>query len=569
MFNKIMIISLIFIALLSSFVIYAEDIELNNIDDKQWLETQEVEAIFTDVNSGDEFYEAVMTMNKLGIIEGYGDNNFKPLKLVNREEFAVMMVKALKLEIKEQPSTFVDVADGYWASKYIEAAKNYITGYSRNGEYLYKPKENAVREDMAVALVVVLKKSISTTGLETYVDKDKVSKNLLNYVSSAIDNKLMIGYEEDGQKFFNPLGTLTRAETAVLLLKIVNEEKIVFNNEEKVVMQSGEFNLDVVMVENGVELVWEYQTDSKIDGYKVVASKNNPNPVYPTSGYAKAIDETFTIVNNGDIYKDGDFSYFEAGEEYYFAITALIGDGKVSSSVKKIKMPDAVTDASKVPVVKVSQVDDGIFVEWSAINKTGLQGYRIVASKFDKTAVYPENGYAKWITDLDKRDYFIESYSNYNGGDLGGSFKPGETYYISVTAVYNFGKIAGNTITYVMPGEKIDNTLSTKHETPEVSVTVVDDHLLVEWNTISLEGLEGYKIVASKKNPNPVYSADGYAKFITNLSSRSFIITKNTKYNGGDLDSNFKPGEKYYISVTAIYSNSKIPGNAIRITMPE
>lgn len=561
MFKKSLVI-LVSLLLLFSLPAFAED---------DWLETQETEDVFTDVNKGDWHYKAVMTMHKYGIIAGYkeadGSFTFRPENSVSREEFATMMVNALKLEILTPESTFVDVADGYWASKYIETAKPYLTGYKSSDGLKFKPSEVAVREDMAVALVRALDKPVTDdlSALEGFEDAGEINDNLKAYMASAISNNLMSGLEEDGKKYIHPLRTLTRAEAAALLLKVVQEEKIVF--DEKVVLEESDLILNADVVEGGMKLSWQYKGNLEAKGFKVVASKEKTSPAYPESGSAKYVQANTTTVYNNDPYFDGDFTSFKAGETYYFTITALVGDQYVTSNVIQKTMPAAVSIEGKVPEVKVSKADKGLVVQWQALDTKGLQGYKVVASKTDETPVYPENGYAKWITNLDTLSYYIEPGTFYSGGDIGGKFKPGETYYFSVTAVYDSGKIAGNTVKFVMPGEP-EPVVTVTEKTPKVQASIVDGKLIIEWNEINTEGLQGYKIVASKANQNPVYPDAGYAYWLTDLTTRSKVITPGTKYNGGDLEGAFKSGQTYYVSVTAVYGDLKIPGNAVKIIMP-
>lgn len=579
MFRKILILALVFLLAISS-LSFAEgvtgeteetiDTTVTDEVDKSWLETEETEAIFTDVNQGEWYYEAVMTMNRYGIIEGYGDYTFKPMDAVLRDEFAVMMVKALKLETVEAESSFADVADGYWASEAIETAKPYLTGFRKNGELIFKPKEDAVREDMAVALVRALDKPVDDSvlpALNKFEDANEISDNLKNYVASAVYNNLMSGEIVEQLYYVKPMDTLTRAEAAALLLSVVKEEKIVFDDEEKVVLDDNELNLNITELEGGLSLAWTYDTDQEVSGYKVVASKTDETPIFSEDGYAKYVQGNEAVIYNNDAYNDGDFTNFLPGEEYFFSITALVGEEEITSNVIKKAMPKAISIEGKVPEVTVSQAGDGILVEWSDIDTTGLTGYKVVASKYDTSPVYPDNGYAKWITVLDTKSFYIEPGTSYNGGDFGGYFKAGETYHISITAVYNSGKIAGNTVTYIMPGEPSEEV--TSNRTPVVDVQVLEGRILVEWSEISKVGLEGYKIVASKSNPNPVYSDDGYVYWIQDLTVLSKEIYPNTTYNGGDLGGKFLSGEDYYVSVTAVYSDAKIPGNAVLVNMPE
>ncbi|MCH4890446.1 S-layer homology domain-containing protein [Acidaminobacter sp. JC074] len=570
MFRKGMVLILI-LTMLFSFSVFADET----------LTVDKTETGFSDVNEDDWFYDAVMTMSQYDIISGYPDGTFKPQNPVKREEFATMMVKALKLEVVESKSSFVDVSDDYWASDWIETAKPYMTGWTKNGDYVFKPTEYAVREDMAVALVNALSKPADDTMLPLLDDYEDgfasvvkgdggISANLRPYMASAVKHGLISGSVENEMKYLKPQGTLTRAEAAALLMSVINEEKIVFNDdEEKVVFEDTDVTLQIKEVEGGLKLYWDYTGASEPKGYKVVASLSDETPAYPENGNAKYVQGNSATVYSKDGYNGGDFANFKSGESYYFSITALVGDTYVTSNVVKKTMPAAISVEGKIPQVKVSQAGDGVVVEWQAIDTVGLQGYKVVASMSDETPVYPENGYATWITNLNTLTYYIEPGTSYHGGDLSGKFKPGETYYFSVTAVYNSGKIAGNTVKFIMPGEpQEEEEVTIAEKTPKVEAVVNDGKLVIEWGQVSTLNLQGYKIVASKSNPAPIYPGDGYAYWITDLTSHRQVIAPGQSYSGGDMDGQFKSGETYYVSVTAVYNDMKVPGNSVKITMP-
>ncbi|MBN2795021.1 MAG: S-layer homology domain-containing protein [Clostridia bacterium] len=555
---KRVISMLLILVLMASTFVYAEGEE----------NTENQGKVFSDVNEGDWFYTAVMTMSEYGIISGYPDGTFKPNNPVLREEFAVMMVKALKLDIKEPSNTFIDVAEGYWANKWIETAMPYLTGWSRNGDVVFKPQDHAVREDMAVALVKALNKPLDDSMsyvLDSFEDKNEISSNLRNHMASAVYNNLMSGYEIDGLKYLKPMDTLTRAQAAALLMSVIKEEKIVFD-DEKIVLSEGEFNLDYTTIDGGVSLTWDYETEQTVSGYKVVASKSDITPVYPENGYAKYVQTKEAKIYNYDSYNSGDFLKFEPGETYYISITALVSDDKVSSNTIEVTMPAAVNEEGMEAVLTATAIDDGFKLNWSEINMSGLQGYKVVASRSDSTPMYPDNGYAKWITDLSNRSAEIKVGTYYSSGDMEGGFKAGETYYVAITAVYNSGKVSSNVIQLTMPGE-LEEPATVAEKTPVVNVVVVDNHLEVTWNNISTDGLQGYKVVASKSDDSPKYPENGYAYWITNLSTHKAEIYPYTQYNGGDFE-RFISGETYHISVTAVYSDQKIAGNTVTVVMP-
>ena len=88
--------------------------------------------------------------------------------------------------------------------------------------------------------------------------------------------------------------------------------------------------------ENGTLLSWKKIDDDRFNGYKVVASKSNTKPKYPTDGYLKYITEddvTRYLINNSSAYRNGDFGqYFKEGELYYFSVTALYSTGKIAGN---------------------------------------------------------------------------------------------------------------------------------------------------------------------------------------------------------------------------------------------
>lgn len=560
MIKRISVMILILL-LMTNLSVFGED---------EWLDDQETEDVFSDVNREDPYYEAVMTMHRYGIISGYEDGTFRPENLVTREEFATMMVRALQLDIIFSPSSFHDVADGYWASEYIETAKSYLTGFVKQGEYFFKPTDMAVREDMAVALVRALNKPLPAdlTSLSTFADASEINSNLKIYVASAIENNLMMGQEENGEIKFNPLQSLTRSETAALLLKIVQDEKIVFEEEPNVSEPSedDEIQLIVDVIEGGLELTWEHNIDG-LEDFRVIASKEDSNLSYDENGSVRLTKGHTTKIYHGDINNKSDFSSFVELESYYFAVAAKVNDKVYISNVVQGTLPEAVNRNEKTPVVSITEIETGLRVKWEPVIVEGLLGYEVVASKSDETPTYPDSGYAKWITNLNELYFDVSDGTRYFGGDIGQSFKSGETYYFSVTAVYGDGKFTGNSVQYQMPGDL--EVITIEEKTPEITVEVVNNHLVVRWNDISLTELEGYKIVASKNNESPVYPDDGYAFYITDLNVREKDILNGSPYSGGDFGGEFVGGETYNIMVVAIYSTEFVPSNVVQIKMPE
>jgi hypothetical protein len=189
--------------------------------------------VFNDV--GEKYWakEAITYMVQNDIIKGYPGNDFKPYNNISREEFATIMVKSLNLEKKTEVSqTFEDVPQDSWSFNYVESAKQYLTGYELNNISYYKPKEKAVREDMAVALINALgfdANNYIPSNLDVYSDMSEISISLMNYVGLAIEKKIMNGYPpgESGLREFKPKGELTRAEACMLIFNALKVKGII------------------------------------------------------------------------------------------------------------------------------------------------------------------------------------------------------------------------------------------------------------------------------------------------------------------------------------------------------
>ncbi|MEF2246649.1 S-layer homology domain-containing protein [Paenibacillus sp. IITD108] len=94
-----------------------------------------------------------------GIINGYTDGTFRPADQITRAELAVMTVRALRLETKQEAKlTFADSEQiAAWAKPYIAAAAQagIVNGKGNNR---FAPSDTATRAE-AVKLVLALLES--------------------------------------------------------------------------------------------------------------------------------------------------------------------------------------------------------------------------------------------------------------------------------------------------------------------------------------------------------------------------------------------------------------------------
>ncbi|MCR4435760.1 MAG: S-layer homology domain-containing protein [Clostridiales bacterium] len=189
--------------------------------------------IFEDVDKDFWAYQAILDLTKRGILNGYSDKTFKPNANVTRSEFAKMLTKTLNLTSTGNTQTFADVPPSSWEYNAVEAAKNYLTGYqTSNGTLYFYGSRNAVREDMAVALVKALNLTVESDNgqlQQIYTDYNAISPNLRNYVYTAYKDGIMIG----SNGMFAPQGNLTRAQAATLLERALQKtEKVTVDDSD-------------------------------------------------------------------------------------------------------------------------------------------------------------------------------------------------------------------------------------------------------------------------------------------------------------------------------------------------
>ena len=93
--------------------------------DKFWSQTND----FTDVAENSWYNNAVSTMCRAGVINGYPDGTFKPNAPITRAEFATIAVRFFQVQQSDK-NVFDDTA-GHWAVKFINAAveNGLIAGY--------------------------------------------------------------------------------------------------------------------------------------------------------------------------------------------------------------------------------------------------------------------------------------------------------------------------------------------------------------------------------------------------------------------------------------------------------
>lgn len=192
--------------------------------------------LFTDVPETEWAAPYIYNLAGRGIVGGYGDGTFAPWSNVQRCEYAKMLVNIAGIDlVSSAVSPYQDVSSEQWYFPYINSALSLITGYTVDGNLLFKPEEPATREDVTVAMVKALGIDVSQfTDPDGYLamrfsDWQEVSSHNRAYISAAVDRGVITG-DENGT--FRPHDPIVRAEVVAVLYRAFPDENNVQANED-------------------------------------------------------------------------------------------------------------------------------------------------------------------------------------------------------------------------------------------------------------------------------------------------------------------------------------------------
>jgi hypothetical protein len=175
---------------------------------------------------------AVMAANtQYGIMKGDEQGYFRPAAHITREELAVVLAKALKLEpIDVKTSKFKDIQPNGWSSGAIEAvAQAGLMSGEENGEF--HPLRPISREQLAATLVRALHADVTGRGKNLAVaDRGQVSPWAQDAVQYALEVGLMHG---DTSSTFNPQAPAERQQAAVVLVNFLIRQQVQAQIDQK------------------------------------------------------------------------------------------------------------------------------------------------------------------------------------------------------------------------------------------------------------------------------------------------------------------------------------------------
>ena len=177
---------------------------------------------FTDVTSGDWFYDAVAYVYDKGMMEGTTDTTFAPAMKLTRS-----MIAQVLYNLEERPEApgaagFPDVAAGAWYADAVNwaAARGIVKGYDTGA---FGPEDSVTREQLAAILYRYAQvKGYDTTrggmAVREFSDSASISDWAQEAMAWAVNAQVLSG---KGNGVLDPQGTATRAEVAQMLMNFV------------------------------------------------------------------------------------------------------------------------------------------------------------------------------------------------------------------------------------------------------------------------------------------------------------------------------------------------------------
>ncbi|WP_419007074.1 S-layer homology domain-containing protein [Evtepia gabavorous] len=175
---------------------------------------------FTDVKSGDWFYEAVQYVYDKGMMTGVSADRFAPASTTTRG-----MIVTILYRLENEPevsggSAFTDVENGAWYADAVAwaAANDIVNGTSAT---TFAPNSPITREQMAAILYrYAAYKGYDVSqkaDLSGYTDAASISDYAKDALAWANAQKLITGVTDTT---LNPQGSATRAQVATILMRL-------------------------------------------------------------------------------------------------------------------------------------------------------------------------------------------------------------------------------------------------------------------------------------------------------------------------------------------------------------
>ena len=400
---------------------------------------------FSDVLGDEAYADAIVTLNLMGVINGYPDGTFKPSDNVTRAEFTAMLIRTLNLASAGSPSAaelpFTDVDDNdssiNWAIPCINTAygMGVINGYE---DATFRPNNNVAYEEAIKMIVCTLGygNGVDTSATPWYVD----------YITRANQ----IGLTENASSLGQAETPASRACIAQLLydaleIPLVESDKLT----EKTILSDylGYIKAEGIISSDGVTSLSSPDVNLRDNEIQIYAREESG--LYETHTYSTT-DKTLKDYLGYGV----DFYYTTKGSGVRTLMFCVVNDSLVTTINARYFDASQSTD-TRIAYYEDDNAEKEKYITLDTNNTVIYNGKRYgapeEASSFTK-AMIPALGEIKFIDSDKDNDYDVVVIKKY------------DAYYVSTKAASTY--------------EIIDNVLAHSNKVLELN-TATNDNLSI------------------------------------------------------------------------------------------
>ena len=202
---------------------------------------------FSDVKEGSWYYDGVGFVCSEGLFKGMDDDIFQPDLNMSRAMLVTVLWR-YEGEPKLGSNIFDDVPDAWYTDAVVWAASQGVVNGMGDGKFA--PYLDITREQLAVILFRYAEKKMDVSkrvNLNGYPDAGSISGYALEAMRWSVAEGIIGGTKLDnGQIALDPLGSATRAQVAVMMMrfvKLMNGEPIEKPDVPPVVLHEGDLQV--------------------------------------------------------------------------------------------------------------------------------------------------------------------------------------------------------------------------------------------------------------------------------------------------------------------------------------
>ena len=172
---------------------------------------------FTDVTEEDWFHDVVLELAASGIVNCMTETTFEPQGTLTRAEFATMLYRVSYAPVVTGESTYSDVKTGDWYYDAVVWATEagVVNGM---GDGTFAPNDNITRQEMATMLYRLAKaEKVEEDKLASFPDAASVADWAKDAMNWAVSTEIVNGSTHDDKvNYLDPTATALRCQAAAV-----------------------------------------------------------------------------------------------------------------------------------------------------------------------------------------------------------------------------------------------------------------------------------------------------------------------------------------------------------------